>query len=147
MIIPEVSPLATASVITMNEPMCTTESLGNKNVDHFTTRDQTETGVVSDKENDVSIIIVNTDSKINLGITLSASNLAMFIVLAMVVFVHVLVHLCGHKGKSKESKSAKVELTKIKELESKDISPRHTFNAYESPVHNHFCNEEKVDIM
>ena len=132
---------------TMNEPTTTTESLGKEGANHFTSIDKTETGVVpSDKENDIDST-VNTDPKFNLAITLLATNLAMFILLAMVVFVLVLVLLCGHKGKAKEAKSAKVEHTKIKELETKDISPMHTFNAYESPVHSHYCSEEKVDIM
>ena len=60
----------TTSATTINDPTSTTESLG-KDIDHFTTRDQTETGVVPDKENDVSIVIV--DSK--LAITLSATSL------------------------------------------------------------------------
>ena len=88
----------------------------------------------------MSIVIV--DSK--LAITLSATSLAMFIVLAMVVFALVMVQLCGHKGKAKRFRSSKVELTMMKE---KSISPMHTFNTYESPVHKHFCSEEKVDTM
>ena len=80
------------------------------------------------------------DSK--LAITLSATSLAMFIVLAIVVFALVMVQLCGHKGKAKRFRSAKVELTMMKE---KSISPMHTFNTYEFPVHKHFCSEEKVD--
>ena len=131
----------TTSATSMNEPTSTTESL-DKDIDHFTTRDQTETGVVPGKENDVSVVIV--DSK--LAITLSVTNLAMFIVLAVVVLVHILVH-CVHKRQTKESKSAKVELTKMKELIAKTTSPMHTLNTYASPVHNRYCSEEKVDMM
>ena len=78
----------TTSATTINDPTSTTESLG-KDIDHFTTRDQTETGVVPDKENDVSIVIV--DSK--LAITLSATSL--------VINVHcfssgcVCTHICA----------------------------------------------------
>ena len=131
----------TTSATTMNELTSTTESLG-KDIDHFTTRDQTETGVVSDKENDVSIAIV--DSK--LAISLSATSLASFTVLTVVVFAHILVYY-AHKRKAIESKSAKIKLTKMKELTTKTISPTHSFNTYASPVHDRYCSEEKVDMM
>ena len=131
----------TTSATSVNEPTSTTESVG-KDIDHFTTREQTETGVVPDKEDHISIVIV--DSK--LAITLSATNLAMFIVLAVFVFVqcHILVVLlCVHKRKSK---SAKVKLTRMKELTTKTTSPMHTFNTYTSPIHDRYCSEEKVDV-
>ena len=51
------------------------------------------------------------------------------------------------KKKAKGSKSAKVELTKIEELTTKPMNPPSTSNTYAYPIHNHYCSEEKVDIM
>ena len=90
---PEGSSLTT-SATAMTEPTSTTESLG-KDFDHFTTRDQT-TGVVPDK-NDV--LVVNVIADIKLNTVLSATCLAMFTVLAVVVFVHILVYCLHIKGR------------------------------------------------
>ena len=129
----------------MNQQVATTESLIRD--DHFTTRDQTSTTELeSDKKGDVYVVIA--DSKLNT--VLSATSLALFLVLSVVVFVLVvaIVFLCAHKRRPEESKSAKIELTKMGELMAKETtSPAHTFNTYASPVHNRYCSEEKVDIM
>ena len=138
--------LSTASAITMNNPTSTTESLG-RDVDHFTTRDQTTatTELESDKKGDVYVVISESDSKLNT--VLSATALALFLVLSVVVFVLV-VFLCTHNRRAKESKSTKIELIKMEELtEKENISPAHNFNTYVSPVHNRYSSEEKVDIM
>ena len=128
--------LLTTSATTVNKLTRTTESL-DEDIDHFTIRDQTSTGIVSEKKNDVSV-----HSK--LALILSATNLAMFLVLAVVVLL-VVVHLCVCKGKAKESKSAKIKLVTMTELTTQSVSPAHTFNADTSPVH--YCSKEKVDLM
>ena len=118
----------------------TNKPLINKNDDHFTTTDQT-TGLVSEKD-DLPIIFL--DSK--LAIILSATSLATVFALVVATFISlvVVVLLYMHiKQTIKESKSAKVKLTRMKE---KPISPRHTMNTYASPIHDH-CGEEKEDLM
>ena len=90
--------------------------------------------------------VVIADSK--LSIVLSATALAMVFAFGVVVFVQTLVvMLCAHKRKAVETKSAKIELIKMRELMTETVSPTHTFNTYTSPVHNHYSSEEKVDIM
>ena len=142
---PEGSFLTTSATI-MNEPTSSTESLG-RDIDQFTTRDQiTTTELESDKKSDVYIL--NADIKLNT--VLSATSLALFLVLSVFMFVVVvaIVLLCLHKRRPEESNSAKIELTKMGELTAKETtSPAHTFNTNTSPVHNHYCSEEKVDIM
>ena len=143
-------PFLTTSAITVNEPTSTPESLG-RDIDQFTTRNQTtaSTELGSDKNGDgVYIVIEKSDPKLNT--VLSATSLVIVLVLAVVVLVLVvaMVFLCAHKRRPEESKSAKIELTKMGELTAKEtMSPAHTFNTYASPVHNRYCSEEKVDIM
>ena len=103
----------------------------------FTTRDQTTTtrGLESDKKGDTKLNTV-----------LSATSLAIVLVFAVVVLVFVvaIVFPYVHKRRTEESKSAKIELTKMGELMVKEtINPAHTFNTYSSPVHNCYCSEEK----
>ena len=137
---PEYSFLTT-SATTMNEPTSTTESLG-EDIDRITTRDQTTTGFVLDKKNTIDLSVVIADSK--LAIILSAMNLAMFLVSAVIIlFVVLLVYI--HKRKAKEQKSAEIKLTKMRELTMKLINPTPTLNAYTSPVY--YCSEETVDLM
>ena len=96
---PEGSFLMT-SATNMDEPTSTTESLG-KDIDHYTTTDQTTTGITQNKKSDVSVVVV--DSK--LSIYLSAASLAMSVALPVVIctFVLVVVLFCVHKRKAKES--------------------------------------------
>ena len=89
-------------------------------------------------------IIVTPDSKLNT--VLSAISLAFFLVLAVVVFTLVVV-LLSNKHKAKQSKTARIELTKMGELTMETMNPTHTFNVYSSPVHHRYCSEEEVDIM
>ena len=117
--------LLTTSATTTNKPTSTTESLG-EDIDHFTTRDQTTTGLVPDKKDDVAVM--NVDSELQLTIILSATSLAMSIVLPLATFILV-VYLYTHKREAKESKSAKIELTKTEELTT-HINPTRTFNTY-----------------
>ena len=97
---------------TMNEPTTTTELLGI-NIEHTTSSDQTITGEVPDKNNDVIV-----DS--NLAISLSASSLALFVALVIiaVLFVLVVVLLCTRKRKVKEPESANIELIRMREATS-----------------------------
>ena len=108
------------------------------------TRDQTTTGVVPEKKNDISVVIA--DSKLNT--VLSATSLTLFLVLAVVVFVLVvpIAFLCTHKRRAEESKSARVNSTKMREFATKSISPTYDFNTYsESPIHNLYSSEEKAE--
>ena len=132
---------STTSAITMNNPTSTTESVGS-DIDHFTTGDQTitTTELESDKKGDVYVVIA--DSKLNT--VLSATALAIVLVVVLVLVVAI-VFPCVHKRRAEESKSAKIELTNMKELTIENMSPAH--NTYTSPVHNHYFSEEKSDIM
>ena len=116
----------------------TTETSVIKNVDHFTTRDQATTGLVPEKDD---LPIVFLDSK--LAIVLSASSIAIVLVLAVVVFVLAVAVVLLCMQKTKGLKSAKIELSKMRE---KSVSPRHTMNTYAPPNHDH-CGEEKEDLM
>lgn len=139
--IPEGS-LHTVPATTVNRPTSTTESLGNEN-DHSITTDQTgTTELESDNKGDVYVVIAEYDSKLNT--VLSAATLALFLVLAISMFVLVVVLLYAHKRKSKGSKSTKIELTKMTGL---TMNPKNDSNTYTSPIHTHYCCEEKVDIM
>ena len=104
----------TTSATTMNKPTSTTESLG-KDIDHFTTRDQTR--LVSEKKDVIDVAVVNKDYnlKLHLAISLSATFLTLFLILAVAMFVQEgLFYTCIREAK--ESKSAEVELTKMEEL-------------------------------
>jgi hypothetical protein len=97
---------------------------------------------VPDKENDASIVIV--DSKLAIiGIYLSGSSLA----LVIAMFVLVVVLHCTHKRKPKESESANIELTGMREFMIEAAKSKHTSNIYISPTHNHHSSEEKLDLM
>ena len=99
--------LSTTSATTAHKLTSTTESL-DEDIDHFTSKDQTTTGVLPDRRNDGSVVII--DSK--LTFILSATNLAMFLVLAVVVLALVvaMVLLHAHKQTAKESMSTKLNL-------------------------------------
>ena len=136
------SSLQTNPATTVNKPTTTTELLG-KNIDHSISTDQTATE--SDKKGDVYVVIAESDSKVNT--VLSATSLALFLVLAIAMFILVVVLLCAHKRKSKGSKSAKVELKKMSGFTMKTTESIHVSSTYTSPIHTHYCSEEKVDIM
>jgi cbb3-type cytochrome oxidase subunit 3 len=145
--IPEGSILTTSTINNhMNEPTTTTELLGN-DIEHTTSSGQViSIEVLLDKENDASIVIV--DSK--LAIYLSASTLALLFVLAIIViamFVLVVVLLYTRKRKAKESESANIELTGMREIMIEAAKPKHASNIYTSPTHNHHSSEEKLDLM
>ena len=125
----------TSTTTTINsKPTGTTESLG-EDIDHFTTRDQTTTtGLVPDKKNDVSVVIV--DSKLTIILILSAVSLTVSLVLAVIMFVRVVL-LYARKGKTKELKLAKNEFSEMGEFATHNIiNPTRTFN-----------DEEKDDLM
>jgi hypothetical protein len=129
----------------MNEPTTTTELL-HRDIEHTTSSDQTmTTGVVPDKENDASIVIVDSIYKLAIiGIYLSASSLALFFVLAIIIFVLVVVLLCTRKRKAKESESANIELTRVREFTTESVKLKHASNIYTSPTHN---SDEKLDLV
>ena len=80
---------------------------------------------------------MNVDSK--LTIILSATSLTVSLVLgATIVLLVVLLYAHKRSFKAKESKSAKIELTKMEEL-TMHVNPTSTFNTYTS--------EEKDDLM
>jgi hypothetical protein len=118
------------STAAMNEPTTATEFLG-KDFEHATSSDRTmTTGVVPDKENDASIVIV--DSKLTIvAIYLSASCLALFIALAI---GHMVVLLCTRKRKAKESESANIELTGMREFTTETMKSKQASNIYTSPI-------------
>jgi sensor c-di-GMP phosphodiesterase-like protein len=113
----------------MTEPIITAESLAGahtllslgKDVEHTTSSDQTMTiEIVPDKENDASIVIV--DSKLAIiGVYISATSLALSFALVIAMFVLVVVLLCTCKRKDKESESANVELTGMRESTTETI--------------------------
>jgi hypothetical protein len=144
-------PEGSTSIIstTMDEPITTTESLG-KDIEHTTSSGQVITiGVVPDKENDASIVIVDSNLA-TIGIYTSASSLALFFALAIIVIAMIVVMvvlLCRHKRKAKESESANTELTRMREFTSETMKSKHTSNIYTSPTHNHHSSEVKLDLM
>jgi hypothetical protein len=140
---------STTSTAAMNEPTTAIESL-DIDIEHTTLSDQTmTTGVVLDKENDASIVIV--DSKLTIvAIYLSASSFALFVALTVAMFVRLLVGLlCTHKRKAKESESANIELTGVREFVTEAMKSKHASNIYTSPTHNYYSSEEKLvnDLM
>jgi hypothetical protein len=105
----------------------------------------TITGVAPDKENDGSIIVI-VDSKLAIiGIYLTGSSLALVIAL----FVLVVVLHCTYKNfkKAKQSESANIELTGMREFTIEAAKSKHASNIYTSPTHNHHSSEEKLDLM
>ena len=135
---------STTTATILNQLTNSSESLG-KDIGHFaTTRDQTTSmELESDKKSDVYNIVV-ADSELNT--VLSAISLALFLVLAVAMFVCMLL-LYAQIKKVKGSKSAKIELTKMREFTTKTMDPKDTSNTYTSPTHNRCCTEEKVDLM
>jgi hypothetical protein len=130
--------ISTTSTATnnMNEPTTTTEFLGN-DIEHTTLSDQTmTTGIVPDKENDASIVIVDS-------IYFSASSLALSFALAIAMFVLVVVLVCTRKRKAKESESANIELTGMREFTTEASNS----SIYTSPTHGLLSSEEKRDSM
>ena len=78
---------------------------------------------------------------------LSATALAMVLVVAVFVFVLVVVQICAHKRKAIVSNSAQIELTKMEELTMETMGSTQAFNMYSFPIHNCYCNEEKVAVI
>jgi hypothetical protein len=141
------TPEGSISTTFMNEPTTTTESL-RRDIEHTTISDRTimTTVVVPDKKKDRSIVIV--DSK--LAIYLSASSLAISFVLPTItiaIFTLVVVLFCTYKKKAKESDSANIELTGMREFTTETMKAKHASNIYTSPTHNHHSSEEKLDLM
>ena len=119
----------------------TTKSLG-RDMDHSTTRDQRRSmKLESDKKDDVYVVI--EDSKLNT--VLSAISLTVSLALTVAVFI-LAVLLYKHKRKTNVSKSAKIELTKMREFTTKTMQSADICNSYTSPTQGHYCSEEKVDI-
>jgi hypothetical protein len=102
------------------------------------------TGVVPDKENDPSIIVI-VDSK--LAIIAIYLSVALFFALAVAMFVLVVVLLCTRTRKTKVSESVNIELTGMRESMTETEKSKHASNIYISPTHNHYSSEEKADLM
>jgi hypothetical protein len=103
------------------------------------------TGVVPDKENDASIVTV--DSMQTIILYLSASSLALFFALTVAMFVLVVMLRCTCKRKIEESESANIELTRMREFTTETMKSKQASNIYISPTHNHHSSEEKLDLM
>ena len=135
---------ASTTTTTANKPITTTEILG-KDIEHTTSSDQI-TGVVTDMKNDEPVVIV--DSKLAIiGIYVSGSSLVLSFALPIAIFVLMVVLHYKCKRKAKESESANIELTRMREFTTETVKSKHASNIYISPTHNNnSSSEEKRDL-
>ena len=113
-------------------------------IDHSTTRDQRATTESEPDKKDDDVYVVIEDSKLNT--VLSAVSLTVSLAFSVAVLI-LAVLLYEHKRKIKVSKSANIELTKMREFTMKATDSVDVCNTYTSATHNRYCSEEKVDIM